>query len=393
MSTTSSSRRKLPTTGSSSRAAALALALALSAACGGGAKETFVTYFNGDHGLSVRHPASWRTDQAEQGGIWYRYFLAPPAGPQNRAPVSVTLLSGTTTVSLDEYAQGYLAGHTVGASRPEERQGIAGKSWVFTSADGNTRYRLLLLEHQGKVAGLYAQGDAVAVEKSAAVLDEMWSSLTIERPDRYPVHDWKTFQASLGVPDSWRQTREFSGGGTLLVQFASPPLAVEKRQTIHAALSVTLEPLPAGTGLREYYDATRRKLGDNYQVGSHQAFRGGFVDVMKTETPLAVSYIKRYYFADGGRGCSLSFEAREDVFPRAARWGDYIASTLQLGGRPVGSTPASEAAATAAPAGASASAAPTSGTGATPAGGAGSAAPASGTPAAKSAPAKGGSSR
>ena len=32
-----------------------------------------------------------QADQAEQAGVWYRYFLAPPAGPQNRAPVSVTL--------------------------------------------------------------------------------------------------------------------------------------------------------------------------------------------------------------------------------------------------------------------------------------------------------------
>jgi hypothetical protein len=52
---------------------------------------------------------------------------------------------------------------------------------------------------------------------------------------------------------------------------------------------------------------------------------------MRTETSMAVSYVKRYYFAQGGRGCSLAFEAREDVFPRASRWADYIASTLRLG--------------------------------------------------------------
>jgi hypothetical protein len=335
------------------------MALAL-AACSG-TKETFVTYFNGDHGLSVRYPSSWRTDQAEQGGIWYRYFLAPPAGPQNRAPVSVTLLAGTTGASVDEYAQSYLAGHTVGASQAEERQGIPGKSWVFASADGGTRYRLLLLAHDGRVAGLYAQGDAVAVEKSAAILDDMWSSLTVERPDRYPVREWKAFATSLGVPESWRQTQEFSGRGTLLVQYASPALGVEKRQTIHAALSVTLEPLPPGTGLREYYDATRLKLGENFQVNSHQAFRGGFVDIMKTETPLAVSYIKRYYFAEAGRACSLAFEAREDVFPRAARWADYIASTLRLGGQPVGSRPAAPPAVFVAPPAAVPAAAPAAG--------------------------------
>jgi hypothetical protein len=52
---------------------------------------------------------------------------------------------------------------------------------------------------------------------------------------------------------------------------------------------------------------------------------------MRTETPVAISYVKRFYFARSGRGCSLSFEAREDVFPRASRWADYIASTLTFG--------------------------------------------------------------
>ena len=232
MSTTSSSRRKLRTTGSSRRALALAalVAAAALASCRGRAAETFVTYFSGDHGVSVRHPAAWRTDQAEQEGVWYRYFLAPPAGPQNRAPVSVTLLAGAMSVTVETYAQSYLAGHNLASTRDEERQGVRGKSWVFASADGKTRYRLLLLAADGRVVGLYAQGDAVAVEKSQATLDEMWSSLTIERPQDYPVRSWRDFETTLGVPASWTQTREFSGGGTRLIQYASPPLAVEQRK-------------------------------------------------------------------------------------------------------------------------------------------------------------------
>jgi hypothetical protein len=332
MSTTSSSRRKRRTTGWSSALALAGVVLAAASGCRARATETFVTYFSGDYALSLRHPAAWRTDQAEQAGVWYRYFLAPPAGPQNRAPVSVTLLAGAMTASVDAYAQTYLAGHTVASVRDEERQGVKGRSWVFSSADGSTRYRLLLLAASGRVVGLYAQGDAVAMEKNQAVLDEMWSSLTIERPQDYPVRRWRDADATIGVPASWTQTREFSGGGTRLVQYASPPLAVDHgRQTVHASLSVTLEPLPKGGGLREYYEATREKLGENFRVASHQGFRGGYVDVMRTETPVAVTYIKRFYFASGGRGCSLSFEAREDVFPRVARWADYIASTVRLG--------------------------------------------------------------
>jgi len=332
MSTTSSSPRKRPTTASSRPAAALAAAL-LVAACGARDRDTFVTYFNGDHGVSLRHAATWRTDQAEREGVWYRYFLAPSPGPAGSAPVSVTLLAGAMTVPLDQYAQTYVAGHTVASTRPEERQGVGGRSWVFSSADGKTSYRLLLLARGDRVLGLFAQGEAAAAAKHAAVLDEMWSSLTIERPDLYPVTEFKDQRASLGLPASWRETRRFSGGGTLVANYVSPPLAVDKGgQAVHASLAVTFEAAPEGGGLAEYYETTRRRLGENFQVRSHASFKGGYVDTMRTETPVAVSFVKRFYFAEGGRGCSLSFEAREDLFPRASRWADYIVSTLRFGG-------------------------------------------------------------
>ncbi len=330
MCTTSSSPRKRRTTASSRRAAAVAAVL-LAAACGGRQREPFVTYFNGDHGISLRHPAGWRGDQAEQDGMWYRYFLAPPAGAQ-RSPVSVALLAGPTAVPLETYAESYLTGNKVASSKPEERQGIPGKSWAFSSADGKTSYRLLLLAQSGKVVGLYAQGEADAFAKHASALDEMWSSLTVERPDLYPVTEFKAQQAALGLPPSWRETRRFSGGGTLVANYVSPPLAVDSGgQPVHANLAVTFEAVPEGGGLDQYYTATRQRLGDNFQVRSHASFKGGYVDIMRTETPVQVSFVKRYYFANAGRGCSLSFEAREDIFPRTSRWADYIVSTLRFG--------------------------------------------------------------
>ena len=281
--------------------------------------------------MSLRHPASWRSDQAEQDGVWYRTFLPPPAGTPGR-PVSATLMAGALTVPLAEYAKSYLADHTVASTGPEERQGVAGRSWAFSSADGKRRFRLLLLASGDRFLGLYAEGDAAAVEKQAPVLDLMFSSLAVERPERYPVTAWKEEQASLGVPGSWRETRRFSGGGTMLTQFVSPPLAVDKGgQTVHVSLTVTFEAIAEGGGLPELYAADRGRLGDNFQITNHSSFRDGYVDVMRTETPVTISYLKRFYFARNGRGCSLSFEAREDVFPRASRWADYIASTLVFG--------------------------------------------------------------
>lgn len=303
----------------------------LAGACGARERESFVTYFNGDHGVSLRHPSGWRGDQAEQDGIWYRYFLAPPSGAQGRSAVSVALLAGPIAVPLETYAEGYLAGNKVGSTKSEERQGIPGKSWTFSSVDGKTSYRLLLLAQSGKLVGLYAQGEAEAIAKHAAALDEMWSSLTVERPDLYPVTAFTEQRASLGLPRSWRQTRRFSGGGTLVANYVSPVLAVDDGgQAVHASLAITFEAVPEGGGLEQYYEATRRRLGDNFQVRSHASFKGGYVDTMRTETPVQVSFVKRYYFAQSGRGCSLNFEAREDVFPRTSRWADYIASTLRF---------------------------------------------------------------
>jgi hypothetical protein len=329
MSTTSSSPRKRRTTASSRRGALLAGCL-LALACGRGPGEAFLTHFDGTLGLSLRHPAAWRSEGAEKDGVRYRYFLAPPS--PGRSPVSVTLWAAATEASLESYAETYLEGHTLDGTRAEDRPGVTGRSWAFAAADGSVRHRLLLLSLGDRVVGLHARGEPEAMERLAPVLDEMSSSLAVERPESYPVTAFDEQRASLGLPPSWRETRRFSGGGTLVTSFVSPAMAVDEGgQALHASLSVTFERVPEGGGLREYYDASRRRLGENFQITSHAAFREGYVDVMRTETPVAVTYVKRFYFAREGRGCSLAFEAREDVFLPASRWADYIASTLRLG--------------------------------------------------------------
>ena len=326
----SSSPRKLRTTDLSSRASAALAAVVLTAACRSGEREIFVTYFSGQQGVSVRYPSGWRTDQAEQEGIWYRYFLAPPTAPENTAAVSVTLLAGPMSAPVEEYAQSYLAGTEVACSKDELRQGANGRSWTFASPDGKTRQRLLLVALGERFWGLYAQGDAAAFESHRAALDEMWASFTLERPGLYPEQRFEGFGMSLGVPESWPETRQFSGRGTLLVQFTSPALAVQSGQTVHVSLTITVEQVPDGEGLELYYETTLARLGSNLRVLSHAEWNDGYVDVMRSETSVAVSYIKRFYRAAGGRGVSLAFEGRDDVFWRVDRWADLIASTLQV---------------------------------------------------------------
>ncbi len=238
---------------------------------------------------------------------------------------------GPLSGSVEDYAQGYLAGHVAGASRDFERSGMKGRDYEYATTDGATRYRLLLLADPPRVYGLYAQGPAASWEAQRPGIDAMALSLTLERPALYPVSRHEAFGFSLGIPPSWRETRRFASKDTLLLQFASPALAMDRgRQVVHAALTVTVEPAPVPGDVQAYYDATLKKLGDAFKVVSHEPWKagGGYVDVMVVESAMSESRVKRFFAVRGNRGYSLSFESREDVFPRAQRWADFIASTF-----------------------------------------------------------------
>jgi hypothetical protein len=265
--------------------------------------------------------------------VWSRYFLAPASGPERKSVLSVTLLVGPLSGTLEGYAKSYLAGHTLVSSREDSRFGAKSRSYEFVSADGVTKYSLLLVPEAERIFGLYAQGQAAAFDRARKLLDAMAASLTLERAAAYPEVRDAAFGFSLRIPPSWRETRHFAGGGTLLLQFASPPLAVDKdRQTVHASLTLAVEPLSRSEAdLEAYYDATRLKLGDAFKIVSHEAWQGGYVDVMKTETTVSAARVKRFYAFAAGRGYTLTFEAREDVYPRVAGWADLIASTFHAG--------------------------------------------------------------
>ena len=80
-----------------------------------------------------------------------------------------------------------------------------------------------------------------------------------------------------------------------------------------------------------YYQRTMAKLGDTVMAISHTPWRGGYLDVLHSETPVAVTRGKRYYRVAGGRGYTLACEGRDDIYPRVSRWCDMIAGTLDVG--------------------------------------------------------------
>ena len=312
----------------SRRAAAFTLA-ALALACRGGGDLLLTGYHEG--GVSVRYPPDWRTELERRGGVTYRHFLAPPAGADRRPAASSTLVAAALGTTLEEYARLYLDGKTLASSREEERQGARGRSYRYASADGASRYSLLLLQEGQRVYGLFSQAAAAQFDAHAGRFEAMEKSLTLERPADYPEHRNDRFAFSVRVPASWRSTRSFSGGTSSITQFSSPPLLLDRhRQTVHASLTVAVEAAPEG-GLEAFYAATRDKLGEAYKVLDHEAWRDGLVDFESVETQVAASRIRRFYRLAGGRGYTLACEARDDAYPLAARWCEVIASTLKVG--------------------------------------------------------------
>jgi hypothetical protein len=309
------------------------LALAGAAGCRRGAgAEQFITHYNAEHALSLRYPSGWKTEQVKQGESWLRYFTAPPAGPERKPAVTVLLVAVPVPSTVDAAAQPYLAGLTISETRDEERPGARGRTWSAISADGQTRHRLLLLQEENRGYGLHAQGAAAGFEGQEPALAEMIRSFSLERWALYTEERNDDYRYSLRVPPTWKSTRTFSGGGTFLKQFTSPALGVDPGgQTAHASLTVSVENVPAGSNADAFHLAMKAKLGESFQLLSHTAWKDGYVDLLRTETPMAESRGKRFYRVVEGRGYTLAFEARADVYPRVSRWCDMIATSMKAG--------------------------------------------------------------
>ena len=324
---------------------ALGVVAVVASGCKRSTRDPLVTYYNPDFNLRVAHPVSWKTEQAEQDGVWYRYFLGPPTGDQRKPAASVTLFAGPLGTSLDDYAQRYLGGGSVKGSKLDERQGLPGKRWDFAAADGSTRSSLLLVEQRVKAAppdsptawvyGLYAQGETKPYEENAAIIEDMFASFAVDRPASWALHQGDGY--SLRLPPGWRESRHFSGAGKTMLQWTSPAVGAEKNQTLHASLTLSIE--PTTLDLPKYWKAQRDQQGDSFALLGHGEWRGGLIDSMRIETPVATSRVKRFLRIKDGKAYVLALDVREDAFSRVSKWYDQIATTLTLAGDPAPQEP------------------------------------------------------
>jgi hypothetical protein len=233
---------------------------------------------------------------------------------------------------LEAFAAFYVEGQAVDSNEAVERSQASGRLWRLSSPDGATRSALLVVEEQRHVFGLHIGGEAARYLELEPELEVMLSSFTLERPANYPASSDSEFRYSLRVPPTWREGRHFTRGGSAFAQYVSPAVGIDPgSHTVHASLSLSVEPAPAPGTLDAYYEAVKARLGDTAVILAHDEWPGGYVDVLRTESAMTVSRTRRYYRVAEGRGYSLSCESREDVQQRVFRWCDMIASTLRIG--------------------------------------------------------------
>ena len=255
--------------------------------------------------------------------------MAPGTGGGKNA-LSASLVDAPLTGPLSDYIASLTAAAKVSGSRPETRGDARGQSAFYTKE--GRQYGLLVVEDQGHAHGIYVQGEEAAFARQRASIDEMMASFTLERASRYPESRNERFGYTVRLPPSWKESRSLSSssGDTSMAQFVSPAAGVDRdRSTIHVSLTITTERLKTGN-VDTFYAATREKLGDAYKITSHTPWKGGYLDTETIETPMAMSRAKRFYQAAGGRGYTLTFEAREDVFHKLSPWCDLIASTFEV---------------------------------------------------------------
>jgi hypothetical protein len=310
----------------------VAAALIVLPACKRGAREAYVTYFDRQHAVTLRHPPDWSSQATEPAADnpSYRYFSSPARADAKSGAVTASLLATSGATSIDDYAATLLAGATPTRQGDFERQGAKGRFCFYAKGEG--RVGFVLMQGDGILHGLFVQGGKAAFEAEQRTIDELMTSFSLERPSTYMEQKNEAFGYSVRIPPSWKESRRLqsTSANMAMVQFVSPPLAIDRdRSTVHISLTLTAEPL-AGGGLDAFYTATRKKLGLAIKVTSHTPWNDGYVDTESIETPVAMSRAKRFYRVSGDRAYTLSFEARDDVFHRASAWCDLIASTFTV---------------------------------------------------------------
>lgn len=311
----------------------VSLVAAVSLGCELRSTPALITVYNASLKVSFPLPQGWSADEArEQAGFHMQTFTGRSVDVPDRAGIRAQIMGGPMpNGTIEDVAERFQGQLDVQEERPYELEGREGKYWRFASEDGEESSRLMLVDVDDTLYGLYVRGEARTLDAYDGAITRMFGEFSLERPAFFEAYEAPGGDVVIKHPDSWERTHAAAKAGeSLFVSFRSPPLAVEQEgTTVHATLEVTVNKAEPATTVESFYTARTELLGDNYRLVRHEALEevGAISTLYYVETQLADYLERTVYFVQDGKTYIYKFNARNQVYYAIEQWiDDTVAS-------------------------------------------------------------------
>ncbi len=314
-------------------------ALALSAlSCQYAGQPPLITVYLPDIEVSLPLPQGWNSASTQQGGYRMTTFSGPSVDVPERDGIQVQVMAGPAPSgqTLREVADRFYIGEQIVESEEPVLYGDdEGMLWTFAWERRPQAGRLLLVESDDLLYGVFTTGEARSIQAYGPTLDRLYEEFSIESSDTFDLYEEPDFNLSLRTPKSWTRSHFLrQADETLFVGFRSGPLAVEADgSTVHATLEVTVSQAEPGVTLEGFYSESAASLGENYRMLRHEILDDGrgIAVLYSLETQLA-DYLEWvvYNFVDG-RTYLYRFHCRNTLYRNIEPWLGEIARGFVAG--------------------------------------------------------------
>lgn len=310
-----------------------ALGTLTSLSCQPAGQPRLITVYVPDIGVSLPLPQGWTSAANQQGGYRMTTFSGPSVDVPERDGIQVQVMAGPapTDQTLREVADRFYIGEQIVLSeKPFQFGAEEGFIWTFEWERRPQSGRLLLIQREGLLYGVFATGEARSVQAYGPTLDRLYDGFSIESADYFDIYEDPDFDLTLRYPQSWTRSHFLrEPGETLFVGFRSGPLAVDTDgTTVHATLEVTVSNAEPGTTLEGFYSTAAEGLGENYRMLRHDILDDGrgIAVLYSVETQLA-DYLEWviYNLADG-KTYLYRFHCRNRLYRSIEPWLNEIAT-------------------------------------------------------------------
>ena len=291
---------------------------------------TLITVYSPALEVSFPLAQGWTADAAiEQAGFHMQSFTGRSIDVPERAGIRLQILAGPMPDGpLEVVSERFRRELEQERVEDFELGTFVGQTWHYVSEDEEERARLMLVDVEDRLYGLYLQGETGTLEAYEGAIEQLWSDFAIERGSYFDVYQAPGSDISIRHPKSWARTQAIAQSGeSLFVGFRSTPLAVEKNgTTVHATLEVSVRRVPVETTVESFYAQRSEALGDNYRLLSRRSLDElGAVSVLyHVETQLADYLERTIYYVSEGKSFIFKFNSRNRVYHAIEPWIDEI---------------------------------------------------------------------